>query len=432
VAEFQGHYFFADNVSHNIWKLDPHAVSIADSVLRVNDRLTPDIGGISFIGSFGEDDVGNLYIVEVFGGEVFKIVSDSESAVWDGDAALGSAGDGTSWGDANNWTRGGAGDTAFVTDDSVVFAAGSSETVINLEEDRTAVAVTFQAPYTLTGNQLQVVSGNVTVDEGVTASIESNLVAETANQSIRKLGAGTLLVEGNAGQTAVLAGTLGGNGTFNHLTAKSGGTVAPGTSPGTIHVTNSFTLAEGSTLEIEIGGTTPDSEYDRVEVAGVASLAGGTLAVSLIELVPEEGEYAPGAGDSFAILAADGGFDSFGDTDLPELAPGLVWQLKPGGVTMFLDIAIELPGDYNLDGTVNAADYVVWRNSFGDTVLRGTFADGDADGIVNNGDYAAWANNFGATIQNADADAVPEPSAAMLLIIAILMATRRGAVIRLR
>ena len=29
------------------------------------------------------------------------------------------------------------------------------------------------------------------------------------------------------------------------------------------------------------------------------------------------------------------------------------------------NLAADLPGDYNLDGTVNAADYTVWRDSFG-------------------------------------------------------------------
>lgn len=424
VKEFGGHYIFADDESHNIWKLDPHAVDIPASVTRVNNDLLPDASSIAFIGSFGEDELGNLYILEVFGGEVFKIVSDSEDAVWNGDAAEGAAGDGTNWSDANNWTRGGTVDTGFVSDDSVVFAPGSSQSVIDLEQNRTAAAVTFQAPYTLQNNQLQVLSGNVTVDDGVTAAIESDLVAESANHSIRKLGAGTLLVDGNAGQTAVLAGTIGGFGTFDHLTAYDGATVAPSPTAA-LDVTNSFTLNGGSTLEIEIGGTFAD-EYDRVVVGGAASLAGGTLAVSLVDL--GEGEYVPGAGDSFSILSANGGFDDFGGTDLPDLAPGLVWQLNPGGATLFLDVAIQLPGDYNLDGVVNAADFVMWRNSEGDSVdVPGTLADGDADGTVNQGDYLVWMQNFGAVLDNAAAAAVPEPTAAALLVLGLLLGPWRVA-----
>jgi hypothetical protein len=52
----------------------------------------------------------------------------------------------------------------------------------------------------------------------------------------------------------------------------------------------------------------------------------------------------------------------------------------------------ELTGDYNKDGTVDGADYVVWRK------LAGTpnfIADGDHDTVVGPGDYTAWQRNFG-------------------------------------
>jgi hypothetical protein len=55
-----------------------------------------------------------------------------------------------------------------------------------------------------------------------------------------------------------------------------------------------------------------------------------------------------------------------------------------------------LPGDYNGDGVVGAADYTVWRNTSGSTSdLR---ADGNGDGMVDALDYAVWKGNFGATV----------------------------------
>jgi hypothetical protein len=53
-----------------------------------------------------------------------------------------------------------------------------------------------------------------------------------------------------------------------------------------------------------------------------------------------------------------------------------------------------LPGDYNLDGTVNAADYMIWRDTRGSTIdLR---ANGDAtNNVIDAADYAAWRANFG-------------------------------------
>ena len=45
-----------------------------------------------------------------------------------------------------------------------------------------------------------------------------------------------------------------------------------------------------------------------------------------------------------------------------------------------------LPGDYNNDGTVDAADYVVWRDTLGSTTdLR---ADGNPNLVIDANDYA--------------------------------------------
>lgn len=64
----QGHYFFADFVSSNIWSLryDPETEEVRD--FRVlTDRIEPDAGRIRGISSFGEDSDGNLYIVTLSG-----------------------------------------------------------------------------------------------------------------------------------------------------------------------------------------------------------------------------------------------------------------------------------------------------------------------------------------------------------------------------
>jgi hypothetical protein len=77
---------------------------------------------------------------------------------------------------------------------------------------------------------------------------------------------------------------------------------------------------------------------------------------------------------------------------------------------------------------VNAADYVVWRNTEGNAVVRGSFADGDADGMINDGDYLVWVENFGDT-QAGGGAAVPEPTAVLLALcgMASLMVHRRTA-----
>lgn len=75
-----------------------------------------------------------------------------------------------------------------------------------------------------------------------------------------------------------------------------------------------------------------------------------------------------------------------------------------------------LPGNYNGDGLVDAADYTVWRDADG---AAGTLpfdgADGDGNGLVDAGDYAVWADNYGAAVTPSP---VPEPGGVLLLVAA--------------
>jgi hypothetical protein len=61
----------------------------------------------------------------------------------------------------------------------------------------------------------------------------------------------------------------------------------------------------------------------------------------------------------------------------------------------------ELPGDYNSDGAVDAADYTVWRDALGVAGVRPfSGADGNGDSRVNALDHAIWSINYGATISS--------------------------------
>lgn len=67
-----------------------------------------------------------------------------------------------------------------------------------------------------------------------------------------------------------------------------------------------------------------------------------------------------------------------------------------------------VPGDYNGDGQVTAADYTAWKNTFGMSVTPGTGADGNDNGLIDAADYTVWRDNF--TGPGAAALAVPEPA----------------------
>lgn len=89
----------------------------------------------------------------------------------------------------------------------------------------------------------------------------------------------------------------------------------------------------------------------------------------------------------------------------------------------------DLPGDYNDDGVVDAADYTVWRDSVGDTgpnlPADGTGSLGVPDGVVNELDYAYWRDHFGDTSEGgaggANQASVPEPTSALLLAGALIL-----------
>jgi hypothetical protein len=94
-----------------------------------------------------------------------------------------------------------------------------------------------------------------------------------------------------------------------------------------------------------------------------------------------------------------------------------------------------LVGDYNRDGRVDEADYVLWRNTAGSTVTRYSGADGDGNGIIDQADYAIWRSGFGATGgagSGIGAATVPEPCfIAEILVLAVVFSVTRQAVGRI-
>jgi hypothetical protein len=67
-------------------------------------------------------------------------------------------------------------------------------------------------------------------------------------------------------------------------------------------------------------------------------------------------------------------------------------------------------GDYNLNGAVDAADYVVWRDTLGTAVIRFSGADGDGNGLIDPADYLVWRSHYGETWPVLARAAWPEPA----------------------
>jgi hypothetical protein len=88
-------------------------------------------------------------------------------------------------------------------------------------------------------------------------------------------------------------------------------------------------------------------------------------------------------------------------------------------LTVSLPLSIVLAGDYNSDGHVDAADYVVWRDNIGGSSLPNETV---SIGTIDQEDYAEWRVHFGQSSQvsaGALAAAAPEPSSAALTLISL-------------
>jgi hypothetical protein len=181
---------------------------------------------------------------------------------------------------------------------------------------------------------------------------------------------------------------------------------APIDPTGTLTVQGDLYHLVGGEIAIDLGGTTAGVDYDTLNVLGNVELEGDLL-VSVADIGGSP--FAPALGDSFTILSATQGiFGQFDQVTLPLLSMGLDWSVdyQPSAVTL----SVMASADFNRDGTVDAADYVVWRKNGG-----------------TQNQFNLWRANFGtaagsgsaAHLDSSNGARVPEPASALMLVIGI-------------
>jgi glucose/arabinose dehydrogenase len=74
LPELRGTYFFADFCSGRIWSFRHENGVVVDFEERTDELHPGDGRSIDRVTSFGEDDAGELYIVDITGGQIFRIV----------------------------------------------------------------------------------------------------------------------------------------------------------------------------------------------------------------------------------------------------------------------------------------------------------------------------------------------------------------------
>lgn len=208
----------------------------------------------------------------------------------------------------------------------------------------------------------------------------------------------------------------------------NGGIMAPGNATGLLSITNgNYVQSATGVLAIDLGGISA-GQFDRIEVHRAnAALAGG-LQVSLVD------GFLPRVGNSFDFLWVEetltGAFNP-AMISYP-VVPGVSWNLVKRGSVMRLQAvaAVGVPGDYNNNGVVDAADYASWRDNLGSSI---TLPNDLTPGAVTQSDYDVWKTNFGRSGAGAAAGrseillmhptgdwkaSVPEPTTLWLLVIA--------------
>ncbi len=131
------------------------------------------------------------------------------------------------------------------------------------------------------------------------------------------------------------------------------------------------------------------------------------------------------------------------DTSTPGMKTGTITlmsasqMVQSGLINIPISYLVVLAGDYNQNGVVDAADYALWRNTFGQNVANGTGADGSGNGLVDDADYGIWTMHFGQSAGSGagasfglPGSAVPEPGSCALLLVGVCLARLTGGTLR--
>jgi autotransporter-associated beta strand protein len=278
-------------------------------------------------------------------------------------------------------------------------------------------------------------AANLTVD--MPSGTHTYSGAITGTGTFTKQGAGTQVLSGGntLGPVDVQGGALfmHGANTTGPVTVQSGATLgasgslsgdvvvqdsahlAPGASTGLL-TTGGLTLNAGSILDFELG---QPLFSDRINVTGALALNGGTLNVTNFDGQLDYVTYT-----LFNYGSLTGSVANLSMSPAPE---GFAFELVDTGTRINLVVSVPgIEGDFNDDGSVDAADHIVWRKFHGSDVDLPN--DGDMPGPIGSAEYGLWQENFaGQGAGGGGAGNVPEPASLVFVVLGVcgLLGQRR-------
>jgi fibronectin-binding autotransporter adhesin len=286
-----------------------------------------------------------------------------------------------------------SGGTLALTDTTVASAGtlsvGGAVNASGLEMDG-VINVNSGGTLANSGSALVLGGGSrTTVNPGGAVNLQGGTTLEVNGALLTNNGAITGTTNVHFNGLAVGAGTFGPVNLFENGRFAPGASAAPVFQPAAIAAA-SATFASNASLAIEIGGKTPGSGFDQVNISGNAVLD-GELSITTTN------NFSPAPLDSFKIMsfaAHSGHFTSYSGQQVPH---GLAYAPVYSATDLKLIAAIL--GDATLDGKVDFTDLVRLAQNYDTTLTTDNWwSSGDftLDGKVDFNDLVKLAQNYGA------------------------------------
>jgi autotransporter-associated beta strand protein len=387
---------FANNTAGNGWGRAGISSADWDAVIQIRQDAVFNVGFAGFLAySWGGNGMG-ISEAEQIQHEYYyrsRRVLPTQQPQWLPDNAININGTliPLSWNEPLNWV-GGVPDAAGAV--ANFWRTNTASRTVTLDGDKTVGTLTFASAHNYAISPGT--GGSLLFDKsGGRATLTSNEGNHSLDVDIQ-LGS-HLSAAINAG-TFTISGIVSGHGEL----AKSGeGTFA-------LIGANSYTgntVVQAGTLRFHQPSLTSTSDVF-LTTGGVLNL-NFTGSPNVIDLLFIDGVSQPAG--IWGAVGSDAAFDS-------PLITGA------GRLHVSRFIAPPLAGDFNADGVVNAADYIVWRNGLDTTYTQA--------------DYDVWRANFGRTAGGVTptgaAAAAPEPLSLVLLVLAVPFVKRNRSVKRRR
>lgn len=243
---------------------------------------------------------------------------------------------------------------------------------------------------------------------GVTSTFDTAILRVDASETVGSISGGNSVrgsVNINGAAVTLTSGSDNTSSTFDGSVIGTGSLRKIGSGTLTLNGTKSY--IGDTTVE---GGVLSTNSASLADAADVYLKTGGVFNLNFAGTDTIDSLFIDGASQAVGTW---GGVGS-GATNISALLSGT-------GILQVSTVAsLGLPGDFNGNLVVDAADYTVWRDHLGAADESSLNGNGNGLNGVDQADYDLWKANFGDTPGSGavGAAAVPEPATGLLLLIA--------------